>query len=93
MDMNNQKPQSGGWKENGEFINFMLDFQHEIMHYESAAKCVTMRLEIADTEFRTKVWRPLIHTISHRIHILNIVAYHPDSCNVVQIITDGGRIS
>lgn len=67
MDMNNQKPQGGGWKENGEFINFMLDFQHEIMHYESAAKCVTMRLEIADTEFRTKGWRPLIHTISSRI--------------------------
>lgn len=50
-----------------EALNFMLAYQQMIMLYESAAKCVTMRLEIMKNEGKVTGKHTAIRTVTSRI--------------------------
>lgn len=48
-------------------LNFMLQYQQLIMLYESAAKCVTMRLDIMGNESKVKGAHTAIRSVTSRI--------------------------
>lgn len=48
-------------------FNFMLQYQQLIMLYESAAKCVTMRLDIMRNESKVKGTHTAIRSVTSRI--------------------------
>lgn len=48
-------------------FNFMLQYQRLIMLYESAAKCVTMRLDIMRNESKVKGTHTAIRSVTSRI--------------------------
>lgn len=48
-------------------LNFMLQYQQLIMLYESAAKCVTMRLDIMRNESKVKGSHTAIRSVNSRI--------------------------
>lgn len=50
-----------------DFLKFSLQYQQLIMQYESAIKCVTMRLEIMENEFKANGWHTAIRAVSSRI--------------------------
>ncbi len=50
-----------------DFFKFSLQYQQLIMQYESAIKCVTMRLEIMENEYKANGWHTAIRSISSRI--------------------------
>lgn len=39
-----------------DFLKFSLQYQQMIMRYESAIKCVTIRLEIMENEYKANGW-------------------------------------
>ncbi len=53
------------WKEDA--LNFILQYQQLIMLYESAAKCVTMRLDIMKNESKARGTHTAIRTVTSRI--------------------------
>lgn len=50
-----------------DFLKFSLQYQQMIMRYESAIKCVTMRLEIMENEYKANGWHTAIRSVSSRI--------------------------
>lgn len=50
-----------------EFVKFSLQYQQMIMLYENAIKCITMRLEIIENEYKANGWHTAIRSVSSRI--------------------------
>jgi len=48
-------------------LDFITQFQQLMMHYESAIKVVTMRLEILESEDRANGWHPTVRNVTSRI--------------------------